>query len=358
MPDNYAEVCRGAKYKFAGHGDRNFGVLLEAFRDADPEMAADYYGVGPAINDFEAQMAALLGKPAAVFMPSGVMAQQIALRIWCDEADIRQVAYHPTCHMEIHEEDAVKQLHRLEPVLLGDAERLFTLDDLKAVVGPTACLLIELPQREIGGQLPAWDDLVAITEYARNQGMRTHLDGARMFETLSYYGKTAAEVGELFDSVYVSFYKGFGSVAGAILAGDDGFVAQAKVWKRRHGGDLISLYPYVVAAKYHMAKHIDEMGRYWQYAQQAAGQFNEIPGVRTVPQVPVCNMFHVYFDAPKADVEDALAQVIAETGVSMAANIRAADTGCMAEISFGDSFGRIPEPVVVAAFEALRSQLK
>jgi len=357
MPDDYAEICRSARYKFAGHGDRNFGVLLEAFADADPATSADYYGVGPAINDFETQMAALLGKPAAVFMPSGVMAQQIALRIWCDEAGVPQVAYHPTCHMEIHEEDALRQLHHLEPVLLGDADRVFTLDDLKAVPGPTACLLIELPQREIGGQLPAWDDLVAIVEYARGQGMRTHLDGARLFETLPYYGKTAAEVGALFDSVYVSFYKGFGSIAGAILAGDDDFVAQAKVWKRRHGGDLISLYPYVVAAKHHMAKHIDEMGRYWRYAQQVAGHFNEIPGVHTVPEAPVCNMFHVHFDYSVDKIQDALTQVIKETGVSIAAGIRGTDTGCMAEISFGDSFGLIPESVIIAAFEVLRSQL-
>jgi len=358
VSDDYAAICRRATYKLAGNGDRNIGMLLEAFDGLDPHQAADVYGVGALINGFEAEVADLLGKPAAVFMPSGVMAQQIALRIWCDQAGVKRVAYHPTCHLEIHEEDGARQLHHLEPVLIGQPDQLFVLDDIAALELPVAVLLIELPQREIGGQLPSWDDLVAIVECARDKGMRVHMDGARLFEALPFYGKTAAEVCALFDSVYVSFYKGLGGVAGAILAGGDEFITQAKVWKRRHGGDLISLYPYVISARHHMGKRIGKMRQYWQHAVQVAEVFNKMPVVHTVPEVPVCNMFHVYFDAPSSVVKDVLAGVVEQFGVSVAANIREVDEQhCMAELSFGDSFEQIPPELLEEALASLETGL-
>ena len=359
MADDYAAICRGAKYKLAGNGDRNVGMLLEAFDGADRQQMADVYGVGALINDFEEEVAELLGKPAAVFFPSGVMAQQIALRIWCDQAGVKRVAYHPTCHLEIHEEDGARQLHHLEPVLIGQPDQLFVLDDLAALELPVACLLIELPQREIGGQLPSWDDLVAIAGYAHEAGMRVHMDGARLFEALPYYDKTAAQVCDLFDSVYVSFYKGIGGVAGAMLAGDADFVAKAKVWKRRHGGDLISLYPYVVSARHHMGKRIAKMRQYWQHAVQVAAAFNKMPGVHTVPQVPVCNMFHVYFDAPAPVVKDVLAGIVKRFGVSVAPGIRDVDEQhCMAELPFGDSFEQIPPDLLKEVLSSIEDVFK
>jgi len=358
MTQPYADICRGAKYKVTGHGDRTASVLQQAFEGVDGAMAADMYGVGPAINDFEAEMAQLLGKPAAVFFPSGTMAQQIALRIWCDELGSKRIAYHPLCHLEIHEEGSARWLHHLEPVLLGDADRLFRLDDLAAVDDPVACLLIELPQREIGGQLPSWDELAELAGYARDRGMKVHLDGARLFEVLPCYGKSAAEVCALFDSVYVSFYKGLGSIAGAVLAGPADFAAQAKVWKRRHGGDLISLYPYVVPAKYYLDKRAGRMASYWAHAIKIAAKFNEIPGVRTVPEVPVCNMFHAWFDASVSDIEAAMARVVEQCGVCLVANIREVDdTHCRAELTFGDSFDTIPSDVLDEAMAVFAGSL-
>ena len=139
-------------------------------------------------------MAEVLGKESAVFFPSGTMAQQIALRIWCDDADLKRVAYHPLCHLEIHEEDGLKELHHIEPILLGDQERLITLEDVQRLDRDIACLLLELPQREIGGQLPDYSELEAISAYCRSQGIKLHLDGARLFEITPYYQKTAAEI--------------------------------------------------------------------------------------------------------------------------------------------------------------------
>ncbi len=163
----YNEICKSARYKLAGHDDRRIGLLMESFKDMDPSMDADTYGTGGIINDFENEVAQLLGKEASAFFPSGTMAQQIALRIWSDMKEVKEVAYHPLCHLEIHEEDGLKVLHHLNPILLGTANRLFNIEDLESVSVPLACLLMELPQREIGGQLPDWDELVEFSQLCK-----------------------------------------------------------------------------------------------------------------------------------------------------------------------------------------------
>ena len=99
-------------------------------------------------------MREVLGKPAVVFMPSGTMAQQIAIRIHADKRAVRTFAFHPTAHLELHEDKAYQRLHGLVGIPIGNARRPLTLDDLSAVHEPVAAVLFELPQREIGGQLP------------------------------------------------------------------------------------------------------------------------------------------------------------------------------------------------------------
>src|SRR4051812_36336875 len=90
-------------------------AALAAFTPLD--LPGDSYGEGKLIADFETEIAALLGKPSAVFMPSGTMAQQIALRIWADRKGNRTVAFHPTCHLEVYEAQAYRELHHLRGVL-------------------------------------------------------------------------------------------------------------------------------------------------------------------------------------------------------------------------------------------------
>lgn len=359
MKKPYSEVFKSAKFKLSGHGTRNIGTLMEAFQNLDPSINADMYGTGVIINDFEDEIADLLGKEKAVFFPSGTMAQQIALRLWADEIGIKKVAYHPLCHLEIHEKDGLKALHHLEPILLGERNRLFTLEDVKSIKEPISCLLIELPQREIGGELPSFEELVSISEFCKSKGIKLHLDGARLFEALPYYNKSASDICSLFDSVYVSFYKGIGGIAGAVLAGDTGFMEESKVWKRRHGGDLISLYPYIVNAKYNMDKRMGKMKGYWEHALAVAERLNKIQGIKTEPKVPVCNMFHVYFDASKEVMENIFINLINKYDLGIISNLREINTtSCMAEISFGDSYSLIPQEILDNCFNQLELEFK
>ncbi|MBY0014441.1 threonine aldolase family protein [Paenibacillus typhae] len=348
------EAYNAASIQLAGHGKRDVEVLKQAFAGIEGNIASDMYGSGAVIEDFQAEMAEVLGKEAAVFFPSGTMAQQIALRIWSDRKGLKTVAYHPLCHLEIHEQDGLKELHHIRPVLLADKNRLITLDDVRSIGEDIACLLLELPQREIGGQLPEYAELEAISAYCRKQGIILHLDGARLFEVLPYYGKTAAEVCALFDSVYISLYKGIGGIAGAILAGSEEFTEESKIWKRRHGGDLISLYPYILPAQVYFRQRAGKMGQYYEEAKELAALFNGCDRTATLPEIPVSNMFHVHFALSKAQVEPVLIRISEQTGVALAARLK--ETGpdsCSYELNIGDLYSGIPKARLKEAFELL-----
>ncbi|HSJ39040.1 MAG TPA: aminotransferase class I/II-fold pyridoxal phosphate-dependent enzyme [Planococcus sp. (in: firmicutes)] len=360
---NKMEVLKGSfdetTYQLSGHGPRNVKVLKEAFQDIDADAKSDIYGAGAAINDFEEKMAGFLGKAKAVFFPSGTMAQQIALRIWCDEKKSAKVGYHPLSHLEIHEEDGLKELHGIQTVLLTDRDSVIQLADIKAMDQGVSCVLLELPQREIGGQLPDFETLQAISAYCRDNNIRLHLDGARIMETLPFYGKSVEEICSLFDSVYLSMYKGIGGIAGAILAGNEDFMEQSKVWKKRHGGDLISLYPYIFTADYYFELRKDKMAAYFESAKELAAKYNSCEGITTLPQMPVSNMFHVHINKPKERAAEVLAEVQQESGIGLSGYVRGIDADhCYFEVSLGDSYPGVPQEKVDLAFSLLDEKMK
>lgn len=359
QPNPLLEAFKQTKYQVPGHGPRDIQTLIKAFEEVDGQTDSDMYGKGKIIEDFQDKMAKYLGKEAAVFFPSGTMAQQIALRIWCDEKGLRKVAYHPLCHLEIHEEDGLKELHQIEPILLADKNTLIQLEDIVNIGDEIACLLLELPQREIGGQLPEYEVLESISAYCREKGINLHLDGARLFEILPYYKKSAEEICSLFDSVYVSFYKGIGGIAGAILAGPKDFMEQSKGWKRRHGGDLISLYPYIISSDYYFEQRQNKMEQYFEESKELAGLFNQCHAVSTLPLEPVSNMFHVHFDLPKEQMEAILVELFKETGIGLTGYLKEiSESSCYYEVSIGDRYSHIPKEELKNLFKLLDNRLK
>lgn len=346
-------------YKLAGNGERNIQVLKEAFQNIEDELESDKYGKGRIIEDFQKKMAVLLGKKDAVFFPSGTMAQQIALRIWCDEKGTGKVAYHPLSHLEIHEEGGLKELHHIDSVFLTERDQVIDLNDVIKMEDGVAAILLELPQREIGGQLPSFETLEQISQYCRDRQIRLHLDGARLLEVLPYYQKTAHDVCSLFDSVYISLYKGIGGIAGAILAGDNDFIKQSKVWKRRHGGDLISLYPYIIPADYYFDMRSNKMEQYYEEAKEVAERFNACYGISTLPAVPVSNMFHVQFRQAKEQVEPILLELEQQTGIGITSYLKEMDEhSCYFEVHMGDGYSKIPKELLDRTFEQLDESMK
>jgi len=306
--------------------------LADLIADIGDDETSDMYGQGPLINDFEAHVAELLGKDAAVFMPSGTMAQQIALRIWCDGAGIGRVGYHPTSHLHLHEQQALAELHRLEITLLGDAERPLTADDFDAP--ELGAVLIELPQRELGGILPEWQALEALVAAARSRAAAVHLDGARLWEAAPFYDRPVADIAALFDSVYVSFYKGLGGVTGAILAGPEDHIAEAKIWQRRHGGNLHALWPYVVSARRCLKLRLERMPAYVARMRAFADAVRDLDGMDVTPDPPHTNMAHIRLRGDLGALTQASLDVSGETGIWVGQRFR---EGGLFELSVGDA---------------------
>jgi threonine aldolase len=149
--------------------ERDPRATLRALAERAPSNdEVDLYGERALAERLEARVAELLGKEAAVWMPSGTMAQQIALRIHCERHGNRRIAFHPQCHLDVHEERGYAHLHGLHADLLGSRERLPTPEDLEAVREPLGAVVLELPAREIGGQLPAWEELTAFCTKAHD----------------------------------------------------------------------------------------------------------------------------------------------------------------------------------------------
>jgi threonine aldolase len=339
------EIFRGCERFLTGHGPRRMREELAALAATAGDEELDHYGKGGVLERLEAEVAALLGKPAAVFMPSGTMAQQIAMRLHADDRGRSLIAFHGTCHLELHEQAGYAELHGLRARLVGRRESLLETADLDALIEPVAALLLELPQREIGGVLPSWDTLVEQAAWARQRGVALHMDGARLWECAPFYGRSYAEISGLFDSVYVSFYKALGAIAGAVLAGSPELIARARIWQRRHGGNLVTMYPLALSARQALAARLGKMAAYHERAVRVAARFGAIGGVVVLPQPPHTNMFHAYLPV---DAERLLERsvALAETRkVALFTRTRAAvlPGHCVVEVSIGDAASAIDD---------------
>ncbi len=316
----------------------------------------DRYGEGALIEAFEAKIAALTGMEAAVFMPSGTMAQQIALRIWAEESGVAHVGMHPTSHLELHEERGYARLHGLDATLLGARTHPTLAADLERCPERLAALLVELPAREIGGQLPTWDELVALSALARTRGVRLHMDGARFWEAREAYApRTHAEICALFDSVYVSLYKGIGALSGAMLLGPAAFVRAARVWRRRHGGTLVQLHTAVASAAMRFDDALARMPALRSRAVALAAGLAAMPGVTVLPSPPQVNMFHLHIAGDADALTAARDRIALENRIWIAPRFSAAGLPghAMAEFNVGDNLLDLPDTFVLPLFERL-----
>lgn len=263
------------------------------------------------LRRLENELSQAFGKEDAVFLPSGVMAQAIALLIHRDNwnkssekkrkktdtneesphADTTTVrhcnafACHHSSHLLLHEEDSYHELLGMQAFILSTINKNpeeqgdwhvppLTYDhvqqhELSGGGLDVHTLLLELPHRELGGKLTPWKDVLQMSAYCRAQGIAFHCDGARIFEAAAGYAKFETssssmdapmmpleELARPFDSVYISFYKGLGGLSGAMLLGTRDFCNQARVWLRRFGGNLYTLLPYAVAGWAGYRRHV------------------------------------------------------------------------------------------------------
>ena len=351
----YRKSLRLRSRPIAGHGLVTATEELERVARwcREEGVEQDVYGSGALIEGFESKLAALFGHESARFLPSGTMGQGIAMRIWCGAGG--HFGMHPTSHLELHEQRGYSHLFGLRATLVGPARRVMIAKDLTAIAEPLDALLIELPTRENGGQLPSWEELLELCALARERGIRLHLDGARIWEAQAAYGKSFDAIGALFDSVYVSFYKGIGALSGAMLIGGETFIAVAKLWQRRMGGNLYTLLPNVASAASRFDGQLARFPAYLERARSLASELTALPGLRILPDPPHTSMMHIHLEL---DPESALAardRVAEESGLWLLGGARPTELPgrCRFELSTGEALMEMENGEVLEAFRSL-----
>jgi threonine aldolase len=237
---------------------RDYAGLLARLA-ATPGITPDDYSQGGVVAELEARMAALLGKEAAVFMPSGTLANHLALRLLAKNG--RRVLVQRESHLYCDEGDCAQLLSGLVLVPLAAGRASFTLAEAAAEIAgppearvaiPVGAISIETPVRRISGEAFDFTEMRRISAYARERGIGLHLDGARLLIEAVYTGVSPAQYAALFDTVYVSLYKYLNAAAGAILVGPKALLDGLYHQRRMFGGGLPHVWPYAAVALYYL----------------------------------------------------------------------------------------------------------
>jgi threonine aldolase len=254
----------------------------------------DVYGEGETLQKFEAKLATLLGYEDALFVASGTMTQPTVLEMIAKQTGNPNVGMHASSHILLHENQGFQLQNRFNVLPIGNRFAPWTVDDLQQLVDPLSAVLYELPMREIGGQLPSWEQLEQIKSHCRQANIHLHMDGARLWECAAYYNKSYADIAAGFDTTYISLYKGIGGMAGSVLLGSAEFIKAARVWTQRVGGNLYHRTPYVVSAMMQFDQRIAAMPKLYQRTQEVYSLLTHYPNLQPVPLSPNANMLHLY----------------------------------------------------------------
>lgn len=345
LATEYTRLQQTAQHTILRHPPRTLAAQLSQLAErAQAVTQADVYGRGELIEHLEQRVAHLLGKPAALFFPSGTMAQPLVLKIHSEQRENKPgVLLHPTSHMLLHEQNGLAELWQLEPYTVGCETQPIYCTDLEQLsstqLASMGSLVLELPAREIGGQLPSWDDLRAQVRWAREQDLAVHFDGARLWHCPGYYQRSLAAIAGLADSVYVSLYKDIGGIAGAILAADQATIDRARIWQRRAGGNLYSYAPFILAAEQGLDDNLAQFERAVQYTQELVhvlGTRSELQHLIFTPNPPQSAMFHVTLPISREALLARLVEYTRATGVVvLSAPRQTTANGEVCEISIG-----------------------
>jgi len=258
--------------------------------------------LGGIVETLEKRFAAMLGKEAAIFMPTGTLANHLVLRRLC--GDRPRAIVQEQSHLYHDTGDCTHQLSGLSLVPLGYKQAYFDCSEvereLKAgavdrVTRPVGALMIETPVRRAHGTIVPYDTIFQITEFCREKGIPTHLDGARLYLMSAVTGISPAQYASHFDTVYVSLYKYFGAPFGAILAGSQE-VLRGMHHTRRMFGSGVSSAGYAAALAYAGIDGFeDRFAAAMQKAHALIDLINGRPGIRIERPPQGSNVFPIRF---------------------------------------------------------------
>ena len=269
---------------------RDYLNILHEMDRADP-IEIDYYTNGGVTEALEDEFARITGKEKAIYLPTGTMANQLAMKVLNGEDT--KVIVPDNSHIFRDEADAAQSVHRLRLVPLGKGKPYYELDELKKEIdyinrnevfkNGLGTVVIENPIRRADGTVIPFETIKEICSYCRKQGYRLHLDGARLHIASAYSGIPVAEYASLFDTVYVSLYKYLNAGSGAILCGEAELIAQMPHQIKILGGSMLRAWSNTAMAL-HFLKGVDER---WEQISKTGSrlisELNKLDGLRISP---------------------------------------------------------------------------
>ncbi len=257
-----------------GLGPQDYAAILAEVA-AEDGFAADNYSRGGVIRELELRFARLLGKQDAIYLPTGTLANHLAVRKLAGHD--RRVLVQAESHLYNDSGDCAQTLSGLNLVPLAEGSSTLTFDEVERwlarsgsgrVETRVGVIAIESPVRRRHHEMVDFDQLARVCGLARERGIRLHLDGARMFNLPFHSGRSLHEYGALFDTVYVSLWKHFNAASGAILAGDAGFIEGLYHQRRMFGGALPNAWPAAAVALRFVDGYLDDYANAWQVADR------------------------------------------------------------------------------------------
>jgi threonine aldolase len=235
-----------------------YARLLTRLLD-EKKITPDSYTLGGTVEELETQCAKILGKERAIFMPTGTLANHMAVRALANGPS--RVIVQDESHFYQDEGDCAQTLSNLTLMPLAAGRATFTADEVQHVIDQTkgarvvprvSVLAIETPVRRKQGESFDAAEMKKVIALAKREGIRLHLDGARLFLQAAYTGENVAETAKPFDTVYVSLYKYFNAASGAILAGPRDVIDGMYHGRRMFGGGLSTVWPFSGVARHYL----------------------------------------------------------------------------------------------------------
>jgi threonine aldolase len=275
-------------------------AMREAMARAD--VGDDVVGEDPTMNRLQERIAAMLGKEAALFVPSGTMSNQIGVRLHCVPGD--ELILEESSHIYAYEQGGVAQLSGCATrTVKGDGGQ-FQLEQIQEMVRPDNChyvrtrlVCIENTSNRGGGSVWSLDSVAEICSWAHGRGLATHMDGARLFNAVVASGIPATEWCKHFDSVSVCFSKGLGAPVGSAICGTRAMIDKAVRVRKVFGGGMRQAGVIAAGALYAIEHNINRLADDHVNAKAFADQIRDVPGIRLDPPKIETNIVYFLVDS-------------------------------------------------------------
>ncbi len=266
---------------------------------ANAEVGDDVLGDDPTVARLESRVASLLGKEAAMFTPSGTMANQIAIRAHTQPGD--EILIDTNAHVYFYESGAPAALAGVMCRLLPGQRGIFTPDDVQSALRPnnhhfppTKLVCLENTHNRGGGSIWPLQQIEEIAITSRNHNLKLHLDGARLWNASVASGIPEATYAQYFDTVSVCFSKGLGAPVGSALCGPAEFIDRARRFRKMFGGAMRQSGILAAAALHALEHHRDRLAEDHSNARQLAEGLNNLPGVQVDPTTVETNILMIH----------------------------------------------------------------